>query len=179
MAISINWLTKIITIPQADLTDLGGGLYQLDVDAFRLELKDIEDSDTGIVFLTTHNHNTNVTLSGVTYARTFEIINGYRIEFEYLGTPYTVICINANHNIADVKVVNQVSLIIGNAAGLIQVTSGSGVLPADIEDIAEASAIKVWDELKTTHSTASTYGKIVQDLETLIRQIKALTTAGL
>jgi hypothetical protein len=35
----------------------------------------------------------------------------------------------------------------------------------------------VWDELKTTHTTASTYGKIVQDLETLAKQIKALTSA--
>lgn len=37
----------------------------------------------------------------------------------------------------------------------------------------------VWDELKTTHTTTSSYGKIVQDLETLARQIKALTAAGL
>ncbi len=35
----------------------------------------------------------------------------------------------------------------------------------------------VWDELKTTHTTASSYGKIVQDLETLSKQIKALTSA--
>lgn len=37
----------------------------------------------------------------------------------------------------------------------------------------------VWDELKTTHTTASSYGKIVQDLETLAKQIKGLTAAGL
>ena len=37
----------------------------------------------------------------------------------------------------------------------------------------------VWNELKTTHTTDSSYGKIVQDLETLSKQIKALTAAGL
>lgn len=37
----------------------------------------------------------------------------------------------------------------------------------------------VWDELKTTHTTASSYGKIVQDLETIAKQIKALTSANL
>lgn len=37
----------------------------------------------------------------------------------------------------------------------------------------------VWDELKTTHTTASSYGKIVQDLELLAKQIKALTSANL
>jgi len=37
----------------------------------------------------------------------------------------------------------------------------------------------VWDELKTTHTTASSYGKIVQDLETIAKQIKGLTAANL
>lgn len=127
MALSIDWSTKVITVPQADLTSLGGGVYEHDIDAFRLELKDIEDSEVGMVFPKTHNHNTAVTLSGVTYARTFEVINGYTIEYEDTGSPYTVKCVGANHNIADVKVVNQVSLLIGNSAGLIQVTSGSGL----------------------------------------------------
>lgn len=133
MAISINWATKVISVPRADLTNLGGGIYELDVDAFRLELKDIEDSEIGQVFASTHRHNTEVTLSGVTYARTVEIINGYTIEFEDVGSPYTVKCVGANHNIADVKVVNQVSLIIGNSAGLIAVdTGGSGLTAAQV-----------------------------------------------
>ena len=108
MAISINWSTKIITVPQADLTAMGGGVYQLDVDAFRLALKNIEGSEEGSVFPDTHRHSTQVTLSGVTYARTFEVINGYTVTFQDTGTPYTVLCVGANHNLADVKNVNQV-----------------------------------------------------------------------
>jgi len=131
--ITINWATKVISIPQSYLTNLGGGVYELDVDQFRLDLKDLEDSEEGMMFPSTHNHNTTVTLSGVTYARTFEVINGYTIEFE--DGSYTVKCVGANHNIGDVKVVNSVSLLIGNSAGLIQVTSGSGLSSEQAEQL--------------------------------------------
>ena len=132
MTISINWATKVISVPQADLTNLGGGKYRLDVNAFRLALKDIEDSAEGMGFPDTHRHAGEATLSGVTYARQVEIVNGYTVEFEN-GT-YQVECVGANHNIADVKVVNSVSLIIGNSAGLI-VAGGAGVVDANIVQV--------------------------------------------
>lgn len=132
MAISINWGTRVITVPQSFLTFLSGTRYQLDVNAFRLALKDLEDSEDGMVKPDTHAHATQRTLSGVTYARQVEIINGYTVLFEDVGTPYTVVCTGANHNIGDVKVTNQVSLIIGNSAGLIVVETGtSGLTPAE------------------------------------------------
>lgn len=37
----------------------------------------------------------------------------------------------------------------------------------------------VWDELKTSHTNSESYGKIIQDLETLIKQVKSLTAAQL
>ena len=89
----------------------------------------------------THNHSTATTLSGATYARQVEVINGYTVEFQSTGTPYQVTCVGANHNIGDVKVVNDVSLVIGNSAGLIQVTNGSGVTAQDKLDIAD----RVWE----------------------------------
>lgn len=116
MAISVNWITGVIYVPQADLNFLGGSIYQLDVDAFRLILRDLEDDPDGRPWQKTHNHNTEVTLSGVTYARIFEILAPYTVEFE--NGNYSVSCTNANHNIADRKVVNSVSLIINNSAGL-------------------------------------------------------------
>lgn len=129
--ITINWDTKIISVPQSYLTNLGGGIYELDVNQFRLDLDDLEDDETGMVFDKTHNHNTEVTLSGTTFARTLEIINGYTITFE--DGAYSVKCVGANHNIGDIKNVNQVSLIIGNSSGLI--VSGSGVTAQDKTDI--------------------------------------------
>lgn len=126
MAASINWATKVITVPQADLTLVSAGKYEFDVDAFRQELRGLEAGEEGIVFDMTHNHNTSVDLSGVTYARIVEIINSYTITFESTGTPYQISCINANHNILDAKNVNDVSLIINNSAGLIVGDGGSG-----------------------------------------------------
>jgi hypothetical protein len=132
--ISINWATKVISVPQADLISLGAGRYQLDVDAFRLALKDLEDSEDGMGFPDTHRHVTEATLSGATYARQVEIINGYSVEFEN-GT-YQVECVGANHNLGDVKVVNSVSMVIGNSAGLITVSSGSGLSTTQDERLA-------------------------------------------
>lgn len=162
--ISINWLTKVITIEQSDLSLISGSLYELDVDAFRLALKDIEDNADGMTFPDTHRHNTEVTLSGVTYARTFEIINGYTVSFENTGSPYTVTCVGANHNLADVTNFDGgASLIIGNSAGLITVVSGSGVTAQDKEDIASM----VWEELQADHETVGTIGKKMKDNLTL------------
>lgn len=155
---SINWLTKVIYVPQSYLTNLGGGIYELNVDEFRLDLKDIEDSEEGMTFPRTHVHNTQVTLSGVTYARTVEIINGYTIEFQ--NGNYTVKCVGANHNVGDVKVVNSVSLLIGNSAGLITVTSGSGVTSQDKADIAAL----VWEELQADHETAGSLALAITEL---------------
>jgi hypothetical protein len=132
VAISINWATRVITVPQADLTLISGTRYRLDVDAFRLALKDLEDSEDGMSMPDTHSHATQRTLSGVTYARQLEIINGYTVTFQDVGTPYRVECVGANHNIADVQVTNNVSLVIGNSAGLIVVETGvSGLTPEE------------------------------------------------
>lgn len=116
MAITINWGTKVINIPQADLTPLGGNLYELDINSFRLALKSLEDDEVGISFLRTHNHNTEVLVGGVTLARVVELINGYTVSFE--DGQYAVKLTGANSNIADVVNVNQVSVRSGNSAGL-------------------------------------------------------------
>lgn len=133
MTISINWTTKIITVPKADLTPVSGTLYDLDVDWFRLQLKNIEDGEEGINFPDTHRHSTAVTVAGVTYARTVEIINGYKVQFE--DGMYTVRLIGANNNIFDVEngvlFQNGVSVIPTNSAGLQIVSVGSGLSPTE------------------------------------------------
>lgn len=121
--ISIDWATKIISIPQSYLTSLGGDIYELDTDQFRLDLKDLEDDETGIPFLDTHRHNTEVVLAGVTYSRVIEIINGYTITFE--DGMYAVNLVGSNNNIANVTNVNQVSVRSNNSAGLITVATGA------------------------------------------------------
>jgi hypothetical protein len=83
----------------------------------------------------------------VSYARTLEIINGYTVEFE--DGQYVARCIGANHNLADVKVLNQVSLVIGNSAGLVVAGGGTGAPTA--ADVAAG----VWSFNLPTGNTAA------------------------
>ena len=66
MAITVNPLTKVISVPQSDLTPITGTLYEMDTDWFRLELKAWEASPEGMPFEDTHIHNTSVTVAGTT-----------------------------------------------------------------------------------------------------------------
>ena len=129
MPISIDWGTKVISVPQSYLTLISGTLYELDTEQFRLDLKALEDDETGMPFPDTHRHATEVTVAGVTYARTIEIINGYSITFE--DGQYSVRLVGSNNNFFDVENgilnQNQVQIISGNSAGLIVHTSGSGL----------------------------------------------------
>jgi hypothetical protein len=118
VAITIDWPTKVISVPQADLVLVSGSLYELDTDTFRLALKSLEDDQEGMTFPDTHRHNTIVELGGVSYARTVEIINGYTVTFE--DGAYRVRLAGSNNNIADVTNINQVSIASNNSAGLIQ-----------------------------------------------------------
>lgn len=118
--ISIDWGTKVIFIPKFFLTLLSGTSYSLDTNAFRIALKELEDSEEGMVFPQTHNHNTSVNLGGIEYSRIIEIINGYTITFE--DGVYSVSLIGSNNNILDVANLNQVSVRANNSAGLINVS---------------------------------------------------------
>lgn len=151
MAITVNWGTKVISVEKVDMTLIQSTpieVYSLDVDTFRLALKNLEDDVAGITFLDTHRHTTETVLSGVTYARFVEIINGYTIEFE--DGQYVVNTLGANHNISDVKIPNQVSLVTNNSAGLIT-TSGTNLT---YDAIADA----VWDEQRSGHTQAGSFG---------------------
>jgi hypothetical protein len=120
VAITIDWATKVVNVPKADLTLIGPGeLYEYDMDTFRKALKDLEDDEEGIVFLDTHVHNPPVTISGILLARQVIMINGYTVTFE--NGVYAVNLINANSNVADVATVNSVSIRPQNSAGLIDV----------------------------------------------------------
>lgn len=142
--ISIDWGTRTIYVPKAYTALVSGPpneIREMDINTFRLDLKSLESSDEGMGYPITHNHNTEVLLGGVTYARIVEMINGYTVTFE--DGQYAINLIGANSNIADVVNVNQTSVRSFNAAGLI-VTTGDGASPADI-------ATAVWN-----HTTGAT-----------------------
>ena len=139
--IQIDWPTGVITVDQSDtdiLTPLGGDVYRFDTEAFRLELKDREDDVDGIVWPRTHRHNTTVTISGVQYVRTIEILNGYTVTF----TPNTSWRVSmdgsSNNNFHDVGILNMnsVQVIPQNSAGnTVTETGVSGLTVTESEDL--------------------------------------------
>lgn len=117
--ITVDWATRIITVPQSFLTFVGGVSYQLDTEAFKVAINDIEDNEQGMVHPPILNHATSVLLDGIEYARVLEIINGYTITFEETGTPYKVFLIGSNNNILTVTNLGTVQVAPANSAGLI------------------------------------------------------------
>lgn len=149
MALSIDWATKIITVPKADMTLIQASpieIRELNTDSFRLELKEIEATFDGMAFEKTHVHNPPFLIGGVELARTIEIVNGYTVTFE--DGQYAVNLQGSNSNIADVINVNQVSVRSANSAGL--------VTSAAIEQIEYNNA--VWVD-QTGGTTGSVYPK--------------------
>lgn len=135
IGVSIDWGTRTIHVPKSYLQlvqSIPTEIYNMDLNQFRLSLRDLEDSDNGMAYLRTHNHNTTVVLSGITYARIVEIINGYTVTFE--EGQYAVNLIGANSNVSDVTNVNSVSVRPNNSAGLVIVEIEASVKP-DLEII--------------------------------------------
>lgn len=168
MALSVNWNTFVILVPKADLTPLGGNLFELNVDAFRKELKSIEASEEGAPFPDTHRHVTETVLSGFTYARLVEILSPYTIEFE--DGQYVVQTTGANHNIADVKVANQVSLVVQNSAGLIN--------SPDIQYSSFNGGVTI-DPINGTDGTEFPIGTQRRPVKTLADAVAILSARGL
>jgi len=117
MAISVDEVTKIISIPKADLIFISGTTYELDTEVLRGELRVWEATTPGSWRSITHNRFPPYIISGVTYAQAINITNGYTITFE--DGQYRVLLTGSNNNILDVSNVNQVSIAPQNSAGLV------------------------------------------------------------
>ena len=125
--ISIDYGTRVIYVPKVDTTLVQSTPFeirQLDIDTFRLTLKDIEESEEGMPFPDTHRHFSPVSVGGVNLAMVVEIINRYTVTFE--DGQYAVNLTGANSNIADRVNVNQVSVRSSNSAGLIKPETDDG-----------------------------------------------------
>lgn len=166
MAISINPMTFVITIPKSDTTyDSTNSLTGYEVRTydeydFMRELGSyIDNSANGITLLKTHTHETEATIAGVTYARKFQVLAPYTITFED-GTYQVLLNGGTNNNIVDVLNPNNVSIIPANSAGLQVVTQGSGVTNQDKTDIIDG----VWD-----HADATFLIKVIKNKKSLTK----------
>ena len=160
MSLSVNWPTGVITVPKADTVLVGTDpisgrqIRSYNSDTFRRELRDLEDDEAGRVFDRTHDYNPAVTLGGVVYAPQL-IVNSayYTVEFED-GT-YRVSLQGTNNNIADVSVINSVSIQPNNSAG--------NTVPVTADD--------VWAAKKVDNNDADSMGNSVQNTERGVRSL--------
>jgi hypothetical protein len=142
----------------------------LDTEQFRLDLRGFEDDEEGMPFPDTHNHSTEVTVAGITYARVIEIINGYTIEFE--DGQYSVRLVGSNNNFFDVEngilTQNQVQVIPGNAAGLIVRELGtSGLTPTE-----SAALLNIDSNVDTLQTDVATIQVDISSMESAITIIE-------
>jgi len=176
MAITIDWGAQLIQIPFDYLTMIATDLYEIDVNQVRLDLKDLEDSEEGIVFPTTHNHNAEVTLAGTTYAQTLEIINGYHVDFVPnpldIDAHYAIRAVGANHNIGDVLAVSihrHFVFVVNNAAGLIvnNITSPT-LVDANILSIDGSTAVPILMRIAAETMVVGTIDAVNSDSEIVV-----------
>lgn len=148
MAISVVGATATITVSQTDtdiLTPLGGGLYEFDTNAFRLELKAWEATSEGMAWPRTHFHNTTVTISGITFARSIALIAPWKLVFSPDSQWSVVMDGASNNNFHDVQsgflVQNQVQVIPQNSAGnTVTETGVSGLTAPESQALLDISA---------------------------------------
>lgn len=153
MAYSVNWATKVITIPKADLTLVSASpeVRSLDVTDLWEALIDIQDSEEGMNFLDIVRNTPPLTFAGVTLARVVEVINGYTLTFE--NGAWNVNIIGGNSNVADVANKNSVGVNTANSAGLINVAGGGSL-----------TAAQVWQYLIEDGKSAEQFMRIIMSV---------------
>jgi len=123
MTITVNPITGVIYVPKVDTVLVQASpteIRQLDLNIFRLALRDIEEDVHMRPWPRTHDHNADVTVGGVTLADVLEILEPYTVTFE--DGQYAVNLVGANSNVGDRINVNQVSVRSANSAGLVALT---------------------------------------------------------
>lgn len=118
MSYTVNWLTKVISIPTADLSLVSGTRYRLIMSNFLSEIRRLEwASNEGLWADQILAHTNAKTMAGITFAPFDEVINGYTIQFTGIAT--RVDLDGSNNNITDVLIATGIMLVPSNSAGLI------------------------------------------------------------
>ena len=143
MAYSVNWVTKVISIPTSDLILISGTRYSLLMSDFLSEIRRLEWEFTeGLWAPAILNHtNTKFDFAGADYAPFDEILNNYTVQITGVAT--RVDLLGSNNDFIDALIPTGVSVVPSNSAGLQVVEVGSGVTEQDKEDIANKTQDKL------------------------------------
>lgn len=139
MSYTVNWTTKVISIPLGDLTLVSGVVYSLDATDFWLEVRRLEASPAdGLWAIQALEYVNSQLLSGITYVPIVKLINGYT--WEVATTNIVVAMEGPNNNLLDAFIPgNGISVLANNSAGKQTVTSGAS---------ATLIATEVWNHVK-------------------------------
>lgn len=154
MSYSVNWTTKVITVPLADLTLISGSNYSLDTSDFWIEMRRLEASPSDGLWAeqTTEYVNTQV-LSGIQYSAIVKLINGYTWNTD--TTDKNIFLVGFNSNLLDTFIPgNGISVLANNSAGKIVTTGTVGA--ADIWNYPFASGNTAEEESTKGRKAAET-----------------------
>jgi len=124
MSYIVNWITKVISVPTADLTFVSGTRYSLNMSDFLTEIRRLEwDFSGGLWAITILDHtNTRFDFAGVNYAPFDDMLNGYTVIFTGVATRIDLL--GSNNDIIDVLIPSGIAIVPNNSAGLQVVDSG-------------------------------------------------------
>lgn len=160
MAISVNWITGVISIPRVDMTliqSVPTEIRQLNVMEFKEELGAIKTTEDGRPWSKPFKHNKDEEVEGVVLADLFKILDPYTVTFE--NGLYGVNLVAANNNIRSKTNRNLVSIASSNSAGLLNLdTLLSGAYQGEV-------VINVARGQRGTSAPIGTLGKPSNNIE--------------
>jgi hypothetical protein len=126
MSYSVNWTTKVITIPLADLTLISGSNYSLDTGDFWIEMRRLEASPgDGLWADQTVEYVNTQLLSGITYSAIVKLINSYTWDTD--TTNKNIFLVGFNSNLLDTFIPGSgISVLANNSAGKQEVSGTIG-----------------------------------------------------
>lgn len=164
MAYAINWVSKVISIPTADLTLVSGTHYSVDMADLLAEVRRLEWLfDEGLWAPAILDHtDTKFDFAGANYAPFDEFINGYTVQVTGVAT--RVDLLGSNNNLVDILIPTGVSIVPSNSAGLQIVAVGSGL---DVDQAAQLRELHANEGLETGNPMTVTTTKRSTDDATI------------
>jgi hypothetical protein len=166
MSYSVNWTTRVVTIPLADMTLISGTNYSLNTDDVWLEMRRLEALPTEGLWVeqSIEYVNTQI-LSGITYSAIVKMINGFTWDTD--TTNKTISLLGFNSNLLDTFIPGSgVSVLANNSGGLI-INQGQSLGQVDLDNIADA----VWNMVIVTWKATTIGGWITKKLLTVSKFI--------
>jgi hypothetical protein len=162
MSYSVNWTTRVVTIPLADMTLVSGSNYSLNTDDVWLELRRLEALPAeGLWAEQTIEYVNTQILSGITYSAIVKMINGYTWDTD--TTNKTISLLGFNSNLLDTFIPGSgVSVLANNSGGLI-INQGQSLGQVDLDNISDA----VWNMAVVTWKASTVGGWISKKLLTV------------